>query len=282
MSRVLRSLALLIVIMMLAVESGAHTVITRLSDRQNISMTQLAASAGNSDLILIGEVHDNRDHHDLQLQLIRALFSRKLQLAIGLEMIQDGYQQKLDEWSGGRLSEAAMQRVFEENWAQDWDMYRGIFIFARDNHIPMVALNVPLEIVRKVSLHGFGSLTPVERKGLPEGTSCDLSNPQIAILRRSFREVADHLHAGKEFNYFCEAQTVRNSGMAIHMARYLRAHPGQKMVGLTGVWHAVKYAIPDQLERYGSKSSYTVILPETPELGSDSSGTGAADYLFDL
>jgi len=281
MSRTLRLLAMLVVVMTLAVESHAHTIITRLSDRQHISMTQWAASAGNSDLILIGEVHDIQEHHDLQLQLIRTLFSRKLQLAIGLEMIQAGYQQKLDEWSRGRLSEALMQKVFEENWTRDWSMYRGIFIFARDNQIPMVALNVPLEIVRKVSLHGFRSLTPQERKGLPEGTSCDLSNPQIAVLRRSFREVADHLHAGKEFSYFCEAQTVRNSGMAINMARYLRAHPGLKMVGLTGVWHAVKYAIPDQLERYGSKHSYTVILPETPELGSANSGTGAADYLFD-
>jgi uncharacterized iron-regulated protein len=268
--------------MTLAVEAQAHTIITRMSDRQNISMSELAAIAGNSDLVLIGESHDNKDHHDMELDVIRSLFARKLQLAIGLEMIQADYQRELDEWTAGRMSEAMMQALFTENWSPDWHMYRDIFIFARDNRIPMVALNVPIEIVRKVYLHGFRSLTPEERKDLPEGTSCDLSNPQIAILRNSFRGVANHANAGKMFNYFCEAQTVRNSGMAINMARYVVKHPGRKVVGLTGIWHAVKYAIPDQLQRNGSRLSYTVILPETPELSSNNSSSSEADYLVEL
>ena len=282
MHKTVRLLLTLIVFMVPTVEAQAHTIITRMSDRQNISLAQLAAVAGNSDLILVGESHDNKDHHDMQLDLIRSLFASKLQLAIGLEMIQAHHQQQLDEWTGGRMSEPEMQAVFQENWSPDWPMYRDIFIFARDNHIPMVALNVPIEIVRKVSQHGFTSLTPEEKRGLPEGTSCDLSNPQIAVLRKSFQGHANHLHDGRLFKNFCEAQTVRNSGMAINMVRYIRNHPGRKVVGLTGVWHAVKYAIPDQLERYGSKLSYTVILPETPELSSNNCSTSEADYLVDL
>lgn len=277
-----RLLAMLILFTTLAVEAPAHTIITRMSDRQNISLSQLAAVAGSSDLVLIGEAHDNKYHHDMQLDLIRSLYANKLPLAIGLEMIQADSQQQLDEWTGGRMNEPAMQAVFEANWSQDWPLYRDIFIFARDNQIPMLALNVRKEIVRKVSQHGFASLTPEEKGGLPEGTRCDLRNPQIALLRKSFQAVADHLRNGKMFNNFCEAQTVRNSGMAINMVRYLKKHPGRKIVGLTGIWHAVKYAIPDQLERFGGKLNYTVILPETPELNGSNSGTSEADYLVEL
>jgi len=41
-------------------------------------------------------------------------------------------------------------------------------------------------------------------------------------------------------------------------------------------------AIPDQLTRVGSRLSYTVILPETPELSNGNSGLAEADYLFDM
>jgi uncharacterized iron-regulated protein len=276
-----RALALAIMFLTLTGAAQAHTTITRLSDRQTVSLAQLAAAAGSSDLVLIGEAHDQKNHHDMQLEIIRALFARGLTLAIGLEMLQADHQQQLDEWSAGRMSEPAMQEVFARNWSQDWQLYRGIFLFARDHHIPMLALNVPLAVVRKVSDHGFASLTPEERRGLPEGTSCDLSNPQIVLLRKTFQGVANHVNGGRVFRNFCEAQTVRNSGMAITMDRFRKGHPGRTIVALTGIWHAVKYAIPEQLTRYGSKLSYTVILPESADLNSDNTGTSEADYLVD-
>lgn len=275
-----RIVLMAVIFLALATEARAYRAITRLSDGQNITLSQLTAAAGSSDFILIGEAHDNKSHHDMQLDMIRR-FAGKLQLAIGLEMIQADNQQQLDDWTGGVMSEPAMQAVFSRNWSEDWQVYRDIFIFARDNHIPMVALNVPIAIVRKVSQYGFASLTPEEKRDLPEGTSCDLSNPQIALLKKSFQEVGSHLGQGKNFSNFCEAQTVRNSGMAIHLARFLKSHPKRKIVGLTGILHAVKYAIPDQLERYGGKPSYTVILPETPAFNRENSSVREADFLVD-
>lgn len=265
----------------LAAEAYAHTIITRMSDRQNLSLAQLASVVGKSDLILVGESHDNKDHHELQLDLIRFLYSQKVPLAIGLEMFQANNQGKLDEWTQGRMSEESFKAVFTQNWSQDWQMYRDIFIFARNNRIPMVALNVPVEIVRKVSRQGYASLSAEEKRGLPEGTSCDLTNPQIAMLKKSFQGVGRHASDGKIFTYFCEAQTVRNSGMALNMASYLRKHPDTKVVTLTGIWHAVKQAIPTHLGGLG-KLSYTVIVPETPELNTGNATTSEVDYLVEL
>jgi uncharacterized iron-regulated protein len=268
------------IILALVVEAQAYRGITRMGDRQHVSLAQLTAVAGSSDLILIGEAHTNKAHHDIQLEMIRT-FAGRLRLAIGLEMMQADNQQQLDDWTRGSLSEQAMQAVFVKNWTEDWQLYRDIFIFARDNHIPMIALNVPMAIVKKVSQQGFASLTPEERQDLPEGTSCDLSNPQIMLLKKSFEEVGSHAGNGKVFSNFCEAQTVRNSGMAIHLARYLKSHPKRKVVVLTGLLHAVKYAIPDQLERNGSKLTYTVILPETPAFTRDSTSFQEVDYLVE-
>lgn len=273
--------AVVAIVLAVAVQAQAHTIITRMSDKQSISLAELAAAARNSDLILIGEAHDQKYHHDLQIDLLRSLLAGKKRLSIGLEMMQADHQKQLDQWVAGKLTEPRMQAVFERNWT-DWELYRDIFIFARDNRIPMVALNVPIHIVRKVSQFGFSSLTPQERGGVPAGTSCDLKNPQIIFLRTIFKAVETHGVNGKMFSNFCEAQTVRNSGMAINMTRYARKNPGGTMVVLTGIWHAVKYGIPDQLQHLGSELSYTVILPETPQMDKTSASTSEADYLVEL
>ena len=262
-----------------SVEASAHTIITRTSDGEKVPVPQLAASARESRVIIIGESHDNEYHHELQLDLIRSLDESSLPLAIGVEMIQSDFQPQLDAWSAGKLGEEVMQGVFELNWS-DWPLYREIFLYARDHHIPMIALNVPLHIVRKVSQQGFSSLTREEKGDLPAGTSCDLRNPQVVFLRKSFQGVSHHGENGKMFSNFCEAQTVRNSGMALTMTRYLEKQPGRRMVVLTGIWHAVKYGIPDQLQRLG-KLNYTVILPETPFINRENAGSAEADYLVE-
>ncbi|MBP8697394.1 MAG: ChaN family lipoprotein, partial [Syntrophobacterales bacterium] len=45
----------------------------RLSDRYPISLDRMIAEAAKSRVIVAGETHDNRDHHDLQLRIIRTL-----------------------------------------------------------------------------------------------------------------------------------------------------------------------------------------------------------------
>ena len=201
-------------------------------------------------------------------------------MAIGLEMFQADSQQALDAWTEGKLSEQDFRKVYERNWSLDWSLYRDIFIFARDNQIPMIGLNIPKELATKVSRQGFASLTPEEKKDLPAGTTCDLNTPHTAFLKSSFQEVFKHVTNGRVFTYFCEAQTLRNSGMAMNIARYVKKHPGRKIVALAGIWHAVKNAIPEQLGLNGSKLADTVILPDLPELNSANASPELADYMI--
>lgn len=282
MATTLRLILMLTLSLTLTMEAYAGAVITRMSDRLNVTMSQLATDAGKSDLILIGEAHDSKEHHEMQLALIRALWSKKVPFAIGLEMMESDSQQQLDDWTQGKMTEEVFKTVFAGNWSLDWRLYRDIFTFARDNRIPMVGLNVPKEIITKVSRQGYASLTPEEMKNLPRGTTCDLNNPHTTFLAKSFKDVFKHVTNGKVFSYFCEAQTLRNSGMAMNIAGYAKKYPGTKIIGLAGIWHAVKNAVPEQLERNGSKIASTVILPEIPELGPRNATTGEADYFIGL
>lgn len=285
MSRHVRFILMLVFSLTLAMQCYAGVkgaVITRVKDKSPVALSQLMRDVEASDLVMIGEAHDNLKHHQMQIALIRSLTAKKIPFAIGLEMFQADSQQQLDDWTEGKITEQNFKEIFDHNWSQDWKMYRDIFLYARDNRIPMVGLNIPKETVMKVSREGYDSLTPAEKKGLPQGTNCDLNNPHTVFLKKSFKNVFDHVTNGKVFTYFCEAQTIRNSGMAMNIARYMKKHPGRKIVGLAGVWHSVRNAVPEQLEQNGIKLDCTVIIPAIPELNAGNATTGEADYVISL
>ena len=231
----------------LTANAFAGGVITRMSDRQVVSFSQMVADTEGSDIIFIAEEHTNKKHHEMQLDVIRSLWAKKIPLAIGLEMFQTDNQKYLDDWTEGKITEESFKAVYARNWSYDWSLYRDIFIFARDNRIPLIALNIPKEIVFKVRKQGFASLTPEERKNLPSGVTCDLNKPQTELLKKSFEEVSKHEAKGKTFTSFCEAQAVRNNGMAMNIANDQKRHPGRKLVALAGIWHAVKHGVPERL-----------------------------------
>ncbi|MBK5275198.1 MAG: ChaN family lipoprotein [Desulfuromonadales bacterium] len=269
---------ILILVCCAAVPANAFTdgVITRMNDRQTVSFSQMMADTEGSNVIFVAESHDNKKHHELELDVIRSLRAKKIPLAIGLEMFQSDNQKQLDDWIEGRVTEQGFKAVFARNWSYDWSLYRDIFIFARDNHISMVALNIPKEIVFKVARQGFASLTPEERKNLPSGVTCDINKPQTEFLKKTFQNVFKHEAKGNVFNNFCEAQAVRNNGMAMTIANDQKSHPGRKLVALAGIWHAVKHGIPERL----TDNSFKVILPEIYELNAQNATPAQADYLI--
>lgn len=263
--------------------SQAHAAsITRVSDHQMVTFQQLTASAKAADLVLIGEVHDKAAVHDLQLSIIRSLQDHKQPMAIGLEVMQSNNQQQLDDWVSGKMTEEQFKPVFAQNWTYDWRLYRDVFLFARDNKIPLIALNVPKETVIKVSRQGYKTLTEDERKGLPAGTNVDLKNTHTQFLKRTFQPLFQSVSNGRVFEYFCEAQTLRNSSMAMTVAQYVKQHPKTKMVVLAGIWHVVKNAIPEQLDRSGNRMSSVVIMPEIQEFSGGKATADVIDYLVQL
>ncbi len=200
-------------------------------------------------VVFIGEGHTNYADHLNQLAIIRALHERQLDLAIGMEYFQQPFQADLDAYSAGRLTETELLAKTEyfKRWGYDFRLYELILHFARDNRIPLVALNLPSEIVQKVGRSGISSLTEQERAEIPR--ELDRSDPAYReYLQAVYR---DHPHPpGASFEYFFEGQLVWDEGMAARAARYLEAHPARRLVVLSGVGHVqYGFGIPDRLTR---------------------------------
>ena len=230
-----------------------------LSSRKILSGAQALAHLQSARLILVGEHHNNAEHHQAQLQVIRALHESGRQVSVGMEMFQRDSQPELDRWVAGTMETDQFRRVFLDNWNFDWELYRPIFDYVRRNHIPLIGLNVPDEITAQVAYHGFESLNR-EQKGALEGITCDVTAEYRDFIRQAY---GAHGHGKMNFGRFCEAQLVWDTAMAMNSLDYLGQHPGAAMVILAGSGHARKLGIPSQLQKRTSLP-YVVLLPYTP------------------
>jgi uncharacterized iron-regulated protein len=247
-----------------------------LNQEKELLMTQALAKLKKNRIILVGEHHSNKQHHRAQLSVIQALNDAGLQVAVGLEMFRKDSQPALDRWTSGDLDEKRFEKIFYDNWRYPWPVYRMIFKYARDHKIPMIGLNVPRGITRQVSREGFKSLSQAQKGKLAE-VSCIVDQEYMNYIRKAF---GGHAHGQLNFIYFCEAQLVWDSAMAVYSLDYLKRHPDAVVVILAGTGHAQKGAVPRQI-RARSNIPYAVILPEiSGKIDRDTISKKDADYII--
>ena len=270
-----RSIIILILLIVPCVNAHAAQF-ARVSDKKAADLAEVVKNVEGADVIFIGETHDNAQHHQTQLDIVRSLQAKKFPLAIGLEMFVPDDQQKLDDWTAGKLDEETFKPIYSRNWSYGWELYRDLFVFARDNHIPLIALNVPKSVISKVVAQGSSALQESE---IPPKMSWTLNESQASYMRAIARQVFKNTPPEKLLVRLSEAQALRNNGMAWNVAKYKRKHQADKVVVLAGMWHAVKNGVPELLSAY-DKLTYKVILPELPEFDLGKATVGEADYLI--
>ena len=242
----------------------------KVSTKSTVELSQVIDEADGSDILFVGETHDVKKHHENQLDFIRALLQKKIPVAIGLEMFTQENQPHLDDWVEGKLHESDFKPIYSRNWSYDWMLYRDIFIFARDNHIPMIALNIPKPVISRIVSQGSSTVND---------TSLKLNSHQTEYLRRIYSQVFGDKPVPISFENFCQAQALRNNGMAWSVTKFKDKFPRHKIVVIAGTWHAIKNGAPEQLRHYGNLS-YKVILPELPEFKLQNFTTDEADYIM--
>ena len=247
-----------------------------LHNNKEILMSDVISDLEKNRIILVGEHHSNINHHAAQLKVIRMLKESGVQVAIGLEMFRSDSQQALDRWVSGNIGEADFQQIFYDNWGYSWENYRAIFDYAREKKIRLIGLNVSREITRQVSRQGFASLNK-DQKGKLSNIACRVDKEYMDYIKKAF---GGHGHGKLNFTYFCEAQLVWDTVMAINALDYLQKNPKALVVVLTGIGHAQKNAIPRQI-RKRSEVAHAVILPEVKgSIDPESVDQSDADYIM--
>lgn len=226
-------------------------------------------------IVYVGEYHDLFSHHNIQVEVIKALYNRDRSLAVGMEMFQRPSQKALDDYISGAIGEREFLERSEyfKRWDMDYNLYKPILDFCRLNRIPVVALNLQREITEKVSKSGMDSLTAEERKELPR--EADFSDEDYRDrLQETFAQHRSQNGGERSFDFFLQAQVLWDETMAESVADYLRKNPGQRMVVVAGSGHIARGSgIPKRVFRRNG-ASYSIVLND------GNLGPGMADYLI--
>lgn len=234
-----------------------------------VSPEQMLTMAGDSRIVYVGETHDNPASHRLELQVLKALAERYPdRVALGMEMFARSQQPVLDRWVAGELDEKAFLKESKwfESWKMDFAYYRDLLNFARERHIPVIALDAEKSLVRAVTAKTPEQLSPAERSQVPE---LDQTDPyERALVTAVF---GDHSHGGMMIDGFIRAQIVRDETMAESAARYLASPAGQDkhLLVVAGGDHVSSgFGIPRRVFRRFA-ASYTIIGGKEINVGPD-------------
>jgi uncharacterized iron-regulated protein len=222
-----------------------------------------------SNVVYLGETHDSAADHQAQLDIIQALHQKNPKIAIAMEMFQRPYQSVLDRYLAGEITETQLKQLteYEKRWGFSWDFYAPILRFARSNKIPVVALNTPTEVTRKVSRQGLNSLTPNERGLIPPVSEIRLDSEQY---RERIRQIYDGMHHGKgnsdRFEKFFLAQVLWDETMAEGVSQFLKTNRDRQVIVLTGKGHVVYGdGIPSRVtRRIGNSVRQSIVLLNPP------------------
>jgi len=228
--------------------------------RNGMELDSVASKVASARVVYVGETHDSYADHLTQLEIIRRLHRINPNIAIGMEQFQQPFQKVLDGFVNGELSEQDLVRDSEwmDRWRYDFRLYRPILSYARDHHIPVIALNVAQEIVAKVSEKGIDGLSREDKKKIPN----DIDDSDQEYRDRLKEIYEQHPHKGKKgFDGFLQVQLLWDESMAAKAAEYMQANPERQFVVLAGTWHLLYGSgIPQRVSRR-VKADRAIILP---------------------
>jgi len=258
---------------------------------QAADSTQVIANALSGEVVLLGEQHDQEDHHRWQLQVLAALHAQRPDMVIGFEMFPRRLQPVLDQWVAGKLtvSEFLAQAEWEKVWAFSPHLYLPLFEFARINRIPMRALNIEKKLTQAISEKGWAGVPPAEREGIGQAAA-----PLPAY--REFLRGMHQLHltgrahapdgAGKpatRFENFLDAQLAWDRAMAetlVPPKGGAGATRAPLMVGVMGSGHIrFGHGVSHQLHDLGV-TRVVSLLPTSGKEECLAASPGLADALF--
>ncbi|MFI8560348.1 ChaN family lipoprotein [Pseudomonas putida] len=240
-----------------------------LASGESITPNDLVQRLAAAPRVLVGERHDNPDHHALQLWLLRALQSQRRQGSLLLEMLQPEQQARVDALAAQASLPADLPKALDWQDGWDWQFYGPIVREALHSHIPLLAANLSSVEIRQVyrqptALPGEHSNVPAVRAALLEQVRaghCGLLPESqlpamLAVQQQRDRRIAERmLEAPEPALLLTGAYHARKDlGVPLHLAD-LRAQGQSKVLLLMEVGEKVEPGMADYVW-------YTTATPE--------------------
>jgi uncharacterized iron-regulated protein len=186
-------------------------VIRELASGRTLTAQELVERLASAPRVLVGEQHDNPDHHAVQLWLLRELAAQRPQGSLLMEMLNPDQQAKVDAAQAasraGRPPANPYQALsWQASW--DWGVYGALVNYALRQPYPLLSANLDRSQIMQIykqrpTLSGEASTTQQVQATLLEDirtSHCGLlpesqMPAMLAVQQQRDRRMAERLLA---------------------------------------------------------------------------------------
>lgn len=223
-------------------------VILDLRSGERITPQRLVERLARASRVVVGEQHDNPDHHALQLWLSRELVAQRPQGSVLLEMLNPSQQTRVNqvraETRAGRPPLDAIRALaWQPGW--DWAMYGAQVRYQLRQPYPLLAANLDREEIMRI----------YQQRPALQGQASTAAAVQQR-LQRDIRESHCGLLPESQVPAMLAVQQQRDR----RMAEALLAAPRPSLL-LAGAFHARKdLGVPLHLADLGAGQGNAVLM----------------------
>ncbi|MDM7923266.1 MAG: ChaN family lipoprotein [Pyrinomonadaceae bacterium] len=229
---------------------------------KRVSLAEVATAIDSSDVVFLGEFHDDSVAHALQFEIFKAAVERhngRRPVVLSLEMFERDVQVVLDEYLKGLISEDHFMRS-SRPWGNYKTDYRPLVELAKEKKLPVVAANAPRRYVNMVSRGGRGSLASLSKEAkrwlapLPYAEASEAYSKKFKALMGKSAEAMMGLDS------ILSSQSLWDATMAYWVSEALEDHKNALVVHLNGGFHTEqRLGTVEHLMKYRKKSKPLVV-----------------------
>ncbi len=182
-------------------------------------------------IALLGETHDNPDHHAIQRRVLARAVALGRAPALAMEQFDVEWQGEIDAARANDVSAVALVRAGHGSSGWVWALYEPLVSFALEHDLPIAALNLPRQAALDVSRRGFDALGAGESERLALDRTWN--DARQAAMHRAIVEG----HCGQDdplVDRLVQAQRARDAVMADRIL----AHAQRGAIATIGRGHA--------------------------------------------
>jgi len=248
--------------------------------KEYVERDELLSRARTFDFVLLGEKHDNPDHHHLQGVVIQSLAREGVPATLAVEMLSDDDRPKLAAWYASYPEDVEalgdMLDWSHSGWPP-WSIYRPVFMAAISRSLRIEPANLSREPLAELRKSGLAGIPPEERRRL--AIDPPLPHDQAESLGDDIRAGHCGMANDEMVAAMIDLQRARDATLADALVR-----SGVPTVLIAGAGHVRKdRGVPLYLaRRVPERHVLAVAFVEVGEHGAESQAEleGAFDYLW--
>jgi uncharacterized iron-regulated protein len=212
--------------------------VVELATQRTLSFEAFVKAVAQAQVVAIGEEHYHPDIQAFELRLLQALVQHRPQrVALAMEFLERDMQSAVDAYLSGNSDAATLQTQIKATPAFI-EYYFPLIQYARQAGVPLLALNVPRSLARRVTQEGLQ--TVAESLLPPERTYLAATFLPITPQYRTYflqAVAAAHPLSEEQRDRFVEAAHLKDDTMAESLAALLERAADMTVLAIAGRFH---------------------------------------------